>query len=180
MVSGACLHGSKISTAFPGNLILNNLCEADMKLANPLVAKAELLVRKPVAEVFEAFVDPDIITKFWFDKSSGRLESGKSVQWRWEAFDFSIDVRVKELLANQRICIEWGVEKDKLTTVEWTFTPRTEDTTYVSIAVSGFSGDADKMVSEALDSTGGFNLVIAAAKAWLEHGIQLNIVADRF
>jgi hypothetical protein len=32
-----------------------------------------MLVRKPVADVFEAFVKPDITTKFWFTKSSGRL-----------------------------------------------------------------------------------------------------------
>ncbi len=35
------------------------------------VAKAELLIRKPVGEVFEAFVNPEITTKFWFTKSSG-------------------------------------------------------------------------------------------------------------
>ena len=31
----------------------------------------------------------------------------------------------------------------------------------------------------ALDSMGGFSLVLAALKAWLEHGIALNLVADR-
>jgi uncharacterized protein YndB with AHSA1/START domain len=40
------------------------------------VAKAEMLIRKPVAEVFEAFIDPAITTKFWFTKGSGRLEPG--------------------------------------------------------------------------------------------------------
>jgi uncharacterized protein YndB with AHSA1/START domain len=29
------------------------------------VAETEMLVRKPVAEVFEAFVDPWITTQFW-------------------------------------------------------------------------------------------------------------------
>jgi uncharacterized protein YndB with AHSA1/START domain len=43
-----------------------------------------MLIRKPVAEVFEAFVNPDITMKFWFTKSSGRLEAGKQVQWEWE------------------------------------------------------------------------------------------------
>jgi len=151
-----------------------------MELESPLLAKAQMLIGRPVEEVFEAFVDPDIITKFWFDKSSGRLENDKSVQWRWELFDFSVDVHVQEIVENQRIRIEWGVEKDQFTTVEWTFTPRSEDTTYVSIVASGFNGDVDRAIGEALDSTGGFNLVIAAAKTWLEHGIQLNIVADRF
>jgi uncharacterized protein YndB with AHSA1/START domain len=34
------------------------------------VAKAEMLTRKPVAEVFEAFVNPAITSKFWFSKGS--------------------------------------------------------------------------------------------------------------
>lgn len=35
------------------------------------VAKAEMLIRKPVAEVFEAFVNPAITSKFWFTKEAG-------------------------------------------------------------------------------------------------------------
>jgi uncharacterized protein YndB with AHSA1/START domain len=38
-----------------------------------------MLFRKPHAEVFEAFVNPEVATKFWFTKSSGRLEAGKKV-----------------------------------------------------------------------------------------------------
>lgn len=151
-----------------------------MELKNPPVAKAELLIRRPVADVFEAFIDPGIITKFWFDRSTGRLESGETVRWYWELFNVSIEVRVIEIEENRKILIEWGADVDNVTTVEWSFSPRTEDTTYVSVVNQGFTGDADKIVSAALDSTGGFVLVLAAAKAWLEHGIQLNIVADRF
>ncbi len=33
------------------------------------VVKAEMLIRKPVTEVFEAFIDPTITTNFWFTKS---------------------------------------------------------------------------------------------------------------
>ena len=45
------------------------------------VAKAEMLIRKPVAEVFEAFVNPATMSKFWFTKGSDRLEAGKQVTW---------------------------------------------------------------------------------------------------
>ena len=62
-----------------------------------IVAKAEMLIRRPVAEVFEAFVNPEITTKFWFTKSSGRLEVGKQVTWEWEMYGASTDVTVKEL-----------------------------------------------------------------------------------
>jgi len=41
-----------------------------------------MLIRKLVAEVFEAFVDPAITTRFWFTKGSGRLEKGKQIDER--------------------------------------------------------------------------------------------------
>jgi len=50
----------------------------------------------------------------------------------------------------------------------------------VSVTNRGFSGDAGEIVKQALDSTGGFNLVLAGAKAFLEHHINLNLMADRF
>jgi hypothetical protein len=34
------------------------------------VAKTGMLIRRPVAEVFAAFIDPGVTTKFWFTKSS--------------------------------------------------------------------------------------------------------------
>ena len=149
-----------------------------LEVKNQPVAKAELLIRRPVEEVFGAFVDPDVITKFWFDASSGRLESGKTVRWHWDRCDAAVEVRVKAVEQDQRILIEWG--NGNPTTVEWSFTPRSEHTTYVSVVNSGFSGSGDEIVHQALDSAGGFALVLAAAKAYLEHGIALNIVADRF
>ena len=44
------------------------------------VARPQMLIRKPVAEVFEAFVDPAVTSKFWFTKGSERLATGKSVR----------------------------------------------------------------------------------------------------
>ncbi|SCW51537.1 hypothetical protein SAMN04487970_1011142 [Paenibacillus tianmuensis] len=52
-------------------------------------AKAEMLIRRPVEEVFEAFVEPAVTMRFWFTKSSGRLETGKRVRWDWEMYGVS-------------------------------------------------------------------------------------------
>jgi len=41
-----------------------------------------MLIRKPVAEVFEAFTNPKITSKFWFTKGSGKLEAGAKVGFR--------------------------------------------------------------------------------------------------
>ncbi|WP_332702053.1 hypothetical protein [Devosia sp.] len=44
---------------------------------------------------------------------------------------------------------------------------------------SGFTRPGDEVVAKALDSRGGFGLVLAEAKAWLEQGLALNLVPDR-
>jgi uncharacterized protein YndB with AHSA1/START domain len=67
----------------------------DLRLTQVPVARTGMLIRRPVAEVFDAFVDPETITRFWFTRSSGRLEAGKQVQWDWEMYGISIQVSVK-------------------------------------------------------------------------------------
>uniref|UniRef100_UPI0030085D22 SRPBCC domain-containing protein n=1 Tax=Spongiibacter tropicus TaxID=454602 RepID=UPI0030085D22 len=90
-----------------------------------------------------------------------------------DQYGVSGEVTVTALEKNQRIAIEWP------TPVEWTFTPKGNDTTFVSIVASGFTGTDDEKVAQALDSTEGFNLVISACKALLEHGIDLRLISDK-
>jgi len=143
------------------------------------VAQTAMLIRKPVEEVFEAIVNPEIITQFWFTKSSGRLEAGKQVQWEWEMYGISIPVTTTTLEPNERIVIEWPGENGP-TTVEWRFTAYENDTTFLSVTNAGFTGSGDELVKQATDSTQGFSLVLAGLKAFLEHNIRLNLVADRY
>jgi uncharacterized protein YndB with AHSA1/START domain len=151
----------------------------NLQLKHMPVTKTGMLIRKPVAEVFEAFINPDVTTKFWFTKSSGRLEVGKQVQWDWEMYDVSALVTAKAIEPNKRILIEWP-EYSGPTTVEWIFAPQEEDTTFVSIIETGFTGDGDELVKQVTDSTQGFTLVLAGLKALLEHDIRLNLVGDRY
>lgn len=151
-----------------------------LALTRPPIAKTEMLVRKPVAEVFEAFVDPAITSRFWFTKGSGRLEPGARVRWDWEMYGASAEVAVKEVERNARILVEWGSADETPTTVEWVFTPRADGTTFVGITNAGFGGDGDEVVAQAIDAGGGFSFLLAGLKAWLEHGIALNLSADRF
>ena len=151
----------------------------NLQLKQVPIAKTGMLIRKPVAAVFEAFINPDITTKFWFTKSSGRLEVGKQVQWDWEMYGISIPVTAKVIEANKRIVIEWRGYGSP-TTVEWIFAPQEDGTTFVSITNAGFTGDGDALVKQATDSTQGFSLVLAGLKALLEHNVRRNLVADRF
>jgi uncharacterized protein YndB with AHSA1/START domain len=143
------------------------------------IMKTGMLIRRPVAEVFEAFVDPDITSKFWFSKGSGRLEVGRQVQWDWEQYAISVPVTVKTIETDRRIVIAWPGYRNP-TTVEWQFEPQSDGTTFVRISESGFTGEAEDLVKQVADSTQGFTLVLAGLKALLEHGVRLNLVADRF
>ena len=150
-----------------------------MKMLYGLIAKTEMLFRKPVTEVFEAFINPSITSKFWFTRSSGMLQAGKQICWQWEKSDHSVQVDVLALEENKRILIEWGMS-GVTSRVEWLFTPRPDNTTLVSIINTGFSGDSMEAVKHAVRSTEGFALVLAGAKAYLEHNINLNLMMDRF
>lgn len=59
------------------------------------VAEAEMIIRKPAADVFEAFIDPAITPGFWFTKSRGRLEDGHETRWDWEMYGASNSVLAK-------------------------------------------------------------------------------------
>ncbi|MFB9278450.1 SRPBCC family protein [Cohnella cellulosilytica] len=135
---------------------------------NDPVVKVGMLIRRPVQEVFNALVDPAVTTKFWFTKSSGRLEAGKRIRWDWEMYGVSADIDVTELEENKRIVIEWPSR------VEWTFTSY-GDATYVHVTNSGLEGGAE----EAVGSMGGFTMVLCALKALLEHNVILTVVADK-
>ena len=143
------------------------------------MTKTGMLIRRPASEVFEAFVDPAITTKFWFTKGSGRLEQGKRSQWEWEMYGISIPVTTKTIEPGKRIVIEWPGYRSP-TTVEWTFEPQDNGTTFVRITESGFTGDGDELVQQVTASTQGFTLVLAGLKALLEHNVRLNLVADRY
>lgn len=92
-------------------------------------------------------------------------------------FEVGVDVKVLALEPDRRILIEWD---DPPCPVEWTFETRGDSATLVKIANSGFRGNDDEVVAQAIDSKGGFAMVVAGLKAWLEHGIALDLVRDQF
>lgn len=138
-----------------------------------------MLIRRPAPEVYEAFADPDMMTRFWFPKATGRLETGEELSWFVGTAEdaFEITVRVKSANKPHLLHIEWG-SGDQFTEVKWDFESNGDKETVVRIVASGFSGEQSEIVQAALDSTGGFNQVITAVKALLEHNAQINVVSD--
>ena len=150
-----------------------------MTQTTDLAATAKALIRTSAADVFDAFVNPATMGKFWFTRRDDGLREGETVTWyigeRADAPRF--DVRVTTLQRPQLIVMEWE-SGSGWTTVRWTFEAKSRDTTIVRVEETGYSGDPQAAINAALDSTGGFNQVLIAAKAWLEHRVPVNVVAD--
>lgn len=148
-----------------------------MKALNGPLVECQMMIRKPVSEVFHAFIDPGITTKFWFTKSSGKLEKGKTVTWEWEMYGAVADVAVMEIIPDKLITIEWG---SPATTVNFEFTEMSHESTYLVIKNWGFQEKGEALIEAIKNNTGGFTTVLDGLKAYLEFGIQLNLVGDKF
>jgi uncharacterized protein YndB with AHSA1/START domain len=135
--------------------------------------KVHMGIRRPPADVFRAFVDPSVTTRFWFTHSTGPLEPGAKVEWRWEMYGLTSPVVVKEFEPDRRLVFDWSDG----TTVEILFTPW-EKGTFVVLTETGHMGSDEEVAATVAGSTGGFSFVLAACKALLEHDVELRLVLD--
>jgi len=145
-------------------------------MESKIFVQAQMLIRKPIQEVFEAFIDPEITTNFWFTKSTGKLEEGKTVTWEWEMYGAKSEVKVLQIIPNQLIKTEWGLFSNN---VDYEF-KEMEKGTLVVIKSYGYFETGDELLSVINDNTGGFTTVLDGCKAYLEHGINLRLIEDKF
>jgi len=136
----------------------------------------QLLIWKPVAEVFRAFIDPEIITNFWLSKSSGTLETGKTVTWEWEMHDSATLVKAEEIIENESIKIEWGHPIPK---VEIDFKVYGDHATLVVVKNYSEKLIVGDIINEIIKSTSDFTSVLDGLKAYMEHNIKLNAIEDK-
>ncbi len=145
-----------------------------------LAATARILVRSDPTSVFAAFTDAGRMSQFWFTRRDSGLVPGESVRWFLgsgaDAASFKVDVI--EVVAPERIVIDWADFDGTRTRVTWTMEGTADGDTLLTVTETGFAGTRDEIVAKALNSTGGFNQVILAAKALIEHGVSINVVAD--
>jgi uncharacterized protein YndB with AHSA1/START domain len=139
---------------------------------------AQMTIRRPASEVYQAFINPEITKHFWFTDSTGPLEINKTVTWEWKMYGVSAESTATELIPNKLIKMKW--EGGGETTVEFHFISISPSVTYLSIKHYGFHQEGKELQTAVIDSTGGFNMVLAGCKAWLEQGININLIVDKY
>ena len=70
---------------------------------NEVRATAAMLIRKPVPDVFDAFVNPRSLEKFWLKSASGPLARDATVEWEFMVKGARETVTVTEFIPNQTI-----------------------------------------------------------------------------
>ena len=149
--------------------------------------KVMIHVGRPVHEVFEAVADPaQLSSYFTTGGASGRLEAGKTVTWDFHDFPGAFPVEVDEVVPDERIVLRWeaaeggqvaddGIQTQPAgyqTRVTMTFKPTDDGRTLVEIEEKGWR-ETEPGLQASYGNCMGWSQMLAALKAWKEHGINL-------
>lgn len=136
-----------------------------------LKVKTSIQISKPVHEVFEAIVDPLKITSYFISKSSGRMDYGKTVYWKFPEFDEAFPVRIGKIEENKFISFYWDTDGKELL-VEIFLEPQKENSTVVKITEKGMENN-EAGIKWLKGNAEGWANFLACLKAWIEYGINL-------
>ncbi len=140
-------------------------------MAQQLEVKAAIQIRKPVAEIFEAIVNPEKMINYFISKSTGRMEEGKNLIWNFPEFDGDCPVKVGKIEPNQYVSFYWDVDEKELLT-EIRLTPKEHNSTLVNITEKSMENN-EAGINWLGGNTEGWANFLACMKAYLEYGINL-------
>ncbi|TDW63263.1 uncharacterized protein YndB with AHSA1/START domain [Novosphingobium sp. PhB55] len=139
-------------------------------------------IARPVADVFEAVADPAVLSEFFTTGGArGRLETGAVVTWDFHDFPGAFPVHVVEAEPPRHILLRWGgdeaavladAEGEHRTLVTLAFEPLEDGRTLVQISEEGWS-ETPEGLKASYGNCEGWTGMLAAMKAWLEHGVRL-------
>ncbi|WP_224248233.1 SRPBCC domain-containing protein [Hyalangium gracile] len=134
--------------------------------------QVQLKIQKPVAEVFEAVVNPKKLSGYFVQQASAPLVEGTTVKWSFMEVPGEFDVIVRQVIKDERIVFEWPADDSYNTRVVMVFKPIDPRNTMVQISESGWKAD-DKGIEASYGNAGGWMHMMMCLKAYLEHGINL-------
>jgi uncharacterized protein YndB with AHSA1/START domain len=136
-----------------------------------LEVKATLQILKPVNEVFDAIIDPDKMSNYFISKSSGKMEEGKKIIWKFPEFEMEAPVRIGKIEKDKYISFYWDSDGLELF-VEMTLSPGKNNSTVVTITEKSRNND-EAGINWLKGNTEGWANFLACLKAYLEYGINL-------
>jgi len=136
-----------------------------------LEIKTAIQIQKPAHDVFEAIVDPEIMCNYFISHSTGRMEAGKEILWKFPEFDEQFPVRVDKIEKNKYVSYYWDTDGKELL-VEMQLTTVSDNSTLVIITEKSMPND-EAGIKWLKGNTEGWANFLACLKAYLEYGINL-------
>ena len=133
-------------------------------------ATVSTLVLSDASSIYEAFVDPKKINKFWLRRSAGPLHVGEPVRWEFLVPGASAITTASALHSPSLIVFTWSDGVSVRIDIE----ERTRTSAVVRVKAGPFSSTA-----KAVGATEGFSIVLSDLKVWLESGKSPNLVRDK-
>lgn len=140
-----------------------------------LTARATLQIQKQHEEVFEAIVNPNHMTQYFISESSGRIETGKDIVWKFPEFDDKYPVTQVNVSSHDSVSFVW----DQETVVHISLEAQADNSTVVRIT-EGEKVLNDENLKWTIGNTEGWANFLACLKAYLEYGVQLRTGAFHF
>ena len=134
--------------------------------------QVQLKVRRPAAEVFDAVVNPEKLSRYFVQSASAALAEGATVHWRFAEIPGEHPVRVSRVVKDQTVALEYDRPDGGKIGVEMVFLPLDTNATTVQIIETGWRGTPED-ISESYGNAGGWMHMMCCLKAYLEYGINL-------
>lgn len=128
-------------------------------------------IQKPIQEVFEAIVNPELMSQYFIGQSNGRMQSGKELLWKFTEFETEFPIKVGAIELNQLVSFYWSMDNIE-TKVQINLTIKENNSTLVSINEKSRINDA-KGIQWLSGNSFGWSNFLACLKAYLEYGINL-------
>ena len=136
-----------------------------------LEIKTALQIQKPANDVFEAIVDPKKMSNYFISQSTGRMEAGKEIFWKFPEFDEQFPIRVDKIKIDKYISFYWDTDGKELL-VEMNLTNVNNISTLVTITEKSMTND-EAGIKWLKGNTEGWANFLACLKAYVEYGINL-------
>lgn len=143
-----------------------------MKNIKKLETKVGLQVAKPIAEVYDAIIDPDKMKNYFISESTGIMKEGEILQWSFPEFAGSFPVRIGKLEENKYISFSWNDIDGTETFVEINLEEPEPGLTFIRISEKERNND-EVGINWLMRNTEGWANFLACLKAWMEYGIHL-------
>ncbi|MCL5678023.1 MAG: SRPBCC domain-containing protein [Candidatus Thermoplasmatota archaeon] len=130
-------------------------------------------IGKPIAEVFDAVVNPGKVGSYFATGGvNAPMAEGRNISWIFKDISFEQKMKVRKLVENKKIELDWFTEDGKKTVVSITFDKLNENRTMITIVHSGYE-ENQQGLEDSYSHCEGWTVMLASMKAYLEYGINL-------